>query len=159
MKNLFILFTILFSAALVAQTHEMITHDSIKMDVNFIKMENNLIYFALPGSSEEKKISQYAVAQLHTKKATDSEQISEKINVIAKSDYKKVIILKESQTIGLKKSGVITSFYGKTKGETNISFTDGGEKRLKENAALKGYPFIVILSNKPNDIKAAVYTY
>jgi hypothetical protein len=159
MKNLFILFTILFSAASVAQTHEMITHDSKKMDVNFIKMENNLVYFALPGSTEEKNISQYAVAQLHTKTATDSKQVSEKINVISKSDYKKVIILKESQTVGLKKSGEITSFFGQTKGETNLSFLDGGEKRLKENAAVKGCPFIVILSNKPNDLKAAVYTY
>lgn len=159
MKYLFIIFTILFNVALVAQTHEIITHDNKKMDVNFIKMDNNLIYFAVPNSSEEKKISQYAVAQLNEKSATDSKLVSKKINVLAKSDYNKVIVLKESQTIGLKKSGVITSFYGKTKGETNVSFIDGGEKRLKENAALKGYPFIVILSNKPNNIKAVVYTY
>lgn len=159
MKNLFILFTILFNVALVAQTHEIITHDNKKMDVNFIKMENNVVYFAVPGSSEEKKISQYAVAQLNEKSATDSKLVSEKIIVLAKSDYKKVIVLKDFQTIGLKKSGVITSFYGKAKGETNTSFIHGGEKRLKENAARKGYPFIVILSNTPNDIKAITYTY
>lgn len=159
MKNLFTIFTVLFNIALIAQTHEIITHDSKKMDVNFIKMENNLVYFALPGSTEEKKISQYAVAQLHKKNENDSKQVSEKINVIAKSDYNKVVVLKESQTIGLKKSGEITSFFGQTKGETNLSFLDGGEKRLKENAAHKGFPFIVILSNKPNALKAAVYTY
>ncbi|RTY99049.1 hypothetical protein EKM02_10850 [Flavobacterium sp. RSP49] len=159
MKKLFILFIFSFNVALVAQTHEIITHDNKKMDVNFIKMDNNLVYFAVPGSSEEKKISQYAVAQLNKKSANDSKLVSKKINVLGKSDYKKVIVLKDSQTIGLKKSGVITSFYGKTKGETNTSFLDGGEKRLKEHAALKGCPFIVIMSNTPNDIKAITYTY
>lgn len=159
MKNLFIIFAILFNCALIAQTHEIITHDNQKMDVNFIKKENNLIYFALQNSSEEKTISQYAVAQLNKKLATEPQLISEKINIVSKSDYKKVVVLKESQTIGLKESGIITSFYRPAKGETNISFYDGGEKRLKEKAAQNGYPFIVVLSNKPNNIKAAVYTY
>ncbi|TDE51021.1 hypothetical protein [Flavobacterium sp. GT3P67] len=159
MKNLFTAFTLLFTASLIAQTHQIIKHDGETIEVNFIKTENNLVYYTLPKSSEENTISQYAVAQLNEKSKNDSKIISEKIQLDGKSDYKKVIVLKKHQTIGLKESGMITSFYGGTKGESPLSFSDNGEIRLKQNAALKGSPFIVILSNKPKDLKAAIYTY
>ncbi|MDP3680576.1 MAG: hypothetical protein Q8R22_07065 [Flavobacterium sp.] len=159
MKNLFIAFTILFTTSLIAQTHQIIKHDGETMDINFIKTANNLVYYTLPQSAEEKTISQYAVAQLNEKSKSDSKIISEKIQLNGKSDYKKVVVLKKHQTIGLKESGIITSFYGGTKGESSLSFSDNGEKRLKQNAALKGSAFIVILSNKPKDLKAAIYTY
>ena len=159
MKNLFIAFTILFTTSLIAQTHQIIKHDGGTMDMNFIKTANNLVYYTLPQSAEEKTISQYAVAQLNEKSKSDSKIISEKIQLNGKSDYKKVVVLKKHQTIGLKESGIITSFYGGTKGESSLSFSDNGEKRLKQNAALKGSAFIVILSNKPKDLKAAIYTY
>lgn len=159
MKNLFIAFTILFTSSLFAQTHEIIKHDGERIDINFIKIENNLVYYTLVQSTEEKTISQYAVAQLNEKLKNDSKIISEKIQLNGKSDYKKVVILKKHQTIGLKESGVITSFYGGTKGETPLSFSDNGEKRLKQNAALQGAQFVVILANKPKDLKAAIYTY
>ncbi len=159
MKNLFIAFTILFTTSLIAQTHQIIKHDGETMDINFIKTANNLVYYTLPQSAEEKTISKYAVAQLNEKSKSDSKIISEKIQLNGKSDYKKVVVLKKHQTIGLKESGIITSFYGGTKGESSLSFSDNGEKRLKQNAALKGSAFIVILSNKPKDLKAAIYTY
>ncbi|MFV8359756.1 hypothetical protein [Flavobacterium sp. LS1P3] len=159
MKNLFITFTILFTTSLIAQTHQIIKHDGETIDINFIKTTNNLVYYTLPQSAEEKTISQYAVAQLNEKSKSDSKIVSEKIQLNGKSDYKKVIVLKKHQTIGLKESGIITSYYGGTKGESSLSFSDNGKKRLKQNAALKGSAFIVILSNKPKDLKAAIYTY
>ena len=159
MKNLFIAFTILFTTSLIAQTHQIIKHDGETIDINFIKTANNLVYYTLPPSAEVKTISQYAVAQLNQKSKSDSKILSEKIQLNGKSDYKKVVVLKKHQTIGLKESGVITSFYGGTKGESSLSFSDNGEKRLKQNAALKGSQFIVILSNKPKDLKAVIYTY
>ena len=159
MKNLFITFTILFTTSLIAQTHQIIKHDGETIDINFIKTTNNLVYYTFAQSAEEKTISQYAVAQLNEKSKSDSKIVSEKIQLNGKSDYKKVIVLKKHQTIGLKESGIITSYYGGTKGESSLSFSDNGKKRLKQNAALKGSAFIVILSNKPKDLKAAIYTY
>ncbi|MFV8269788.1 hypothetical protein ACNQGP_07605 [Flavobacterium sp. GT2N3] len=159
MRNLFIAFTFLYTISLIAQTQQIIKHDGSIMDIHFIKIENNLVYFTLPESSEEKTISTYAVAALNTKSKSESTIISEKIQLSGKSGYKKVIVLQKHQTAGLKESGIITSFYGGTKGESPVSFSDNGEKRLKQNAALKGFPFIVILSNKPKNLKAALYTY
>lgn len=159
MKNIVIVITLMLTTPIFAQTHEIINHNGEKLDVNFIKIESNLVYYSLPFSTEEKKISKYAVAQLNEKSKNSSQIISEKIYLTEKSDYKKVIILKESETIGLKKSNDLSSFWGKVKGQSEPTLSEMGEKRLKENAALKGNPFIVIVSNKTDDLKATAYTY
>jgi hypothetical protein len=159
MRNIFTMLMLTITASLMAQTHEITKHDGKTMDVNFIKTENNLLYYSTAESSEEKKISQFAISQLHEKSKKEAKTISEKITLSGKADYTKVIVLKPSQTEGLQESGVITSFLGRTKGETNQSFLDQAEKRLKQNAALKGSQFIVIISDKPKELKAVMYTY
>ena len=159
MRNIFTILTLSIAMSLMAQTHEITKHNGKKMEVNFIKTANNLVYYTTAESKEEKSISQFAISQLHEKSKTEAKTISEKIALSGKADYKKVIVLKPSQTGGLQESGIITSFLGKTKGETNQSFLDEAEKRLKQNAALKGSPFIVIVSDKPKNLKAVMYTY
>ena len=150
---------ILITASLSAQTHQMIKHDGATVDINFIKTENNLMYFSLPQSMEEQSISKYAVAKLTKKSNITLVMVSEKIQLNGKSNYDKVVVLQKHETLGLKESGIITSFYSGTKGESRLSFSENGKKRLKQNAAQNGAPFIVILSNKPKDLKAAIYTY
>lgn len=159
MKNLYIIFTLLFTASIAGQTHEIIKHDGKIIEVNFIKIENNLVYYSNPNSMEETKISKYAVAQLKEKSKINSQIISEKINLAGKSDYKKVVILKESETIGLKKTDTLNSFFGKIKGQSKLSLLEMGERRLKENAAIQGNQFIVIVSNKTSNLEAITYTY
>ena len=159
MKNLLIVLAILISTQLFAQTHEIVKHNGEKLEINFIKIEGNLVYYAMPNSMEELKISRYAVALLNEKLSNNSKIISKKIDLISKSDYKKIIVLKESETIGLKKSNDVKGFIGQIKGETRWSFAEMGENNLKQNAAKKGNPFIVITSNKINNLKAVAYTY
>lgn len=159
MKNLLTVIAVLLTAQLFAQTHEIIKHDGEKLNVNFIKVEDNLVCYSLPNSMEELKISRYAINQLNEKAKNNSKIISEKIILTKKSDYKKVVVLKESETIGLKKSNNLTSYLEKAKGETRWSRSKMGENRLKQNAAQKGYQFIVITSNKTDILKAIAYTY
>lgn len=159
MKNLLIAIAALFTTQLFAQTHQIVKHDGEKLEVNFIKTEGNLVYYALPNSMEEQKISRYAVALLNEKSKDNSRIISKKIDLTSNADYKKIIVLKESETIGLKKSNDLTGFLGKIKGETRWSMAEMGEKRLKQNAAKKGNQFIVITSNKTDNLKAMAYTY
>lgn len=159
MKNIITAIAVMFTAQLFAQTHEIIKHNGEKLEVNFIKIENNLVYYALPNSSEEHKVSRYAVAQLNEKAKNNSTIVSEKINLTEKPDYKKVIVLKESEVIGLKKSEDLRSYIGVTKGETRWTLSEMGENSLKQNAAKKGYQFIVITSNKKDNLKAIAYTY
>lgn len=159
MKKLLVAIAVLLTAPLLAQTHEIVKHNGEKLEINFTKIKNNIIYYSVPESVEEKKISKYAVAQLNEKSKINSKIISEKIHANAKSDYKKVVVLRESETIGLKKGDTLNSFFGKIKGQSRLSLLEMGEKRLKENAALKGNQFIVILSNKTDNLKAVTYTY
>ena len=159
MKNLLIALALIISVQLFAQTHEIIKHDGEKLEVNFIKTEGNLVYYALTNSMEELKISKYAVAQLNEKSNNNSKIVSKKIDLTSKADYNKIIVLKESETVGLKKSNDVTGFLGKIKGETRWSFAEMGEKNLKQNAAKKGNQFIVITSNKMDNLKAIAYTY
>ena len=159
MKNLLTAIAVVLSAQLFAQTHEIVKHNGEKLEVNFIKTEGNLVYYSLPASAEEQKISRYAVAKINEKTKNNPQIISKKIDLIDKSDYNKVIVLKESETIGLKKSTDLTGFLGKIKGETRWSMAEMGENRLKQNAAKKGNQFIVITSNKTDNLKAVAYTY
>lgn len=159
MKNLLTTIVLLLTTQLFAQTHQIIKHNGEKLEVNFIKIEGNLVYYSLPASSEEHKISRYAVAQLNEKSKSNSQIISKKIDLTDISDFNKVIVLKESETIGLKKSNNLTGFLGKIKGETRWSMAEMGERRLKQNAAKKGNQFIVITSNKTDNLKAIAYTY
>jgi hypothetical protein len=159
MKNTLIAITLLLTTPLFAQTHEIIKHNGEKLEINYLKIENNFVYYSLPSSMEEKKISKYAVAQLSEKSKNNSQIISEKKYLKEKSDYTKVIVLKESETAGLTKSGDLTGFLGKIKGQSKLTLLEMGEKRLKENATQKGSPFIVIVSNKTDALKAIAYTY
>lgn len=159
MRNIFAILALSLTVSVMAQTHEITKHNGETMEVNFIKIENNLVYYTNVESNEEKKVSQFAISQLHEKSKNEAKTISEKIMLAGKADYTKVIVLNASQTEGLRESGTITSFLGKTKGETNQSFKDGAARRLKQNAADKGYPFILILSTKSKDLKAVMYTY
>lgn len=159
MKKILVAIAVLLTAPLLAQTHEITKHNGEKLEINFIKIKNNIIYYSLPASVEEKKISKYAVAQLKEKSKINSLIISEKIHTTAKSDFKKVVVLKESETIGLKKGDTLNIFFGKIKGQSRLSLVEMGEKRLKKNAALTGNQFIVILSNKTDSLRAVTYTY
>jgi hypothetical protein len=159
MKNLLTAIAVVLTTQLFAQTHEIVKHNGDKQEVNFIKTEGNLVYYSLPGSAEEKKISRYAVAKLNEKSKNNSQIISKKIDLTDNSDYNKVIVLKESETVGLKKGTDLSGFLGKIKGETRWSMAEMGEKRLKQNAAKKGNQFIVITSNKTDNLKAIAYTY
>lgn len=159
MKNIITAIAVLFTAQLFAQTHELIKHNGEKLEVNFIKIDNNLVFYSLPNSQEQHKISRYAVAQLNEKSTNGSKIISDKIDLSNNLSSKKVIVLKESETIGLTQSGNLKGFLGVAKGETRWSLSEMGENNLKQKAAAEGYPFIVITSNKKDNLKAVGYTY
>lgn len=150
---------VLFTATIFAQTHEMIKHNGEKLEINFIKTENNLVYYSYPNSLEQHKISRYAVAKLIDKSKSNSKLVSEMINFTENPDPKKVIVLKEHEAIGLKKSEDLTSYLANAKGETRWSPAELRENQLKQKAASKGKQFIVITSNGHDKLTATSYTY
>lgn len=159
MKYLITLALLICATANFAQTHKFEQHNGQKIEVNYIKTEDNLLYFSLPNSTEEKTISKFAIAQIHENNKKNSIEVSEKVILQDAADYHKVVALSSKQAAGLQKAGSVSSFLGKTKGDTNQAFKDQSIKRLQQLAAKKGAPFMVITSNSPQNLKADLYTY
>lgn len=144
----------------IAQSHEIVKHDGEKQKINFIKQENNIIYYSNPGSPELKEISTYAVSTLKTDASSEHVTISNKVTVASKSDYYKVKVLEnEVQTLGLKKATTFTGILNKTKGMSPTAQMDRTIKIIKLRAAAEGYAFVSINKLGNGTYEAIAYTY
>lgn len=160
MKNLFFtLSAVLFANIAISQTHQITKHNGEQLDVNFIKNENGLIYYSLNGSSEEVKISKYAVSKLTNKQTNQTQKISDKIIVDSKDDYKMVTVLPREKTIGLKEVASFTGVSTRTKGEPPIANKNQTAMRIKSKSASNGYPFVSIVEKGNGKYEAVAYAY
>lgn len=159
MKVIFFTLSLLFANIAISQTHQIIKHNGEELDVNFIKQENGLVYYSLKGSSEEHKISKYAVSQLTNKQTNQTQKISDKIIVDSKSDYKLVTVLPQEKTIGLKQVANFSGVSTKTKGEPPIANQNQTALRIKTQSASNGYPFVSIIEKADGKYEAVAYVY
>jgi hypothetical protein len=134
-----------------AQTNDkMKKHSGETLEVKIIKVNETTINFKYPGEDAEQTIGKYAVATITYGTSGRKEEISEKIIVSGKDDWEKVLILTDaSEILGLKKGEEIR---GKTSGF--YSFNSAGSadkkatKKIKEEAAEAGAPFILMTADK-----------
>ncbi|MFW0736752.1 hypothetical protein [Flavobacterium sp. T12S277] len=159
MKNIIITLSFLFANIAIGQTHQITKHNGEQLDVNFIKQENDLIYYAFNGSSEEHEISKYAVSQLTNKQTKESKKVSDKVVVDSKSDYKLVTVLPQEKTVGLKQVANFTGVSTKTKGESPIANKNQTAMRVKSKLASSGYPFVSIVEKADGKYEAVAYVY
>lgn len=158
MKTVFFTLAILFANIAISQTHQITKHNGEQLDVNFIKNENGLIYYAENGSFEEQKISKYAVSKITNKKTNQTQKITDKVIVDSKSDYKMVTVLPQEKTIGLKQAANFKGVSTKTKGEPPMANQKNTAMRIKTQLASKGYPFVSIVEND-GKYEAVAYVY
>jgi hypothetical protein len=159
MKILYFTLSILFANIAISQTHQITKHNGEQLEVNFIKSENDLIYYSLNGSAEEIKISKYAVSQITNKQTKQTQKISDKVIVDSKDDYKMVTVLPQEKTIGLKQAGSFTGVSTRTKGESPIANQNQTALRIKTKSALNGYPFVSIIEKPDGKYEAVAYVY
>lgn len=133
-----------------AQNDKMKKHSGETLDVKVLKVNETTINFKYPGEDAEQTIGKYAVASITYGTSGRKEDISEKIVVMGKDDWEKVVILTDpSEALGLKKGEEIR---GKTSGL--ISYNTAGSadkkatKKIKEEAAELGAPFILMTADK-----------
>jgi hypothetical protein len=134
-----------------AQTADkMKKHSGETLDVKIIKVNETTINYKYPGEDAEQTIGKYAVAMITYGASGRKEEISEKVIVSGKDDWEKVIIITDaSEVLGLKKGEEIR---GKTSGL--ISYNSAGSadkkatKKIKEEAAEAGAPFILMTADK-----------
>ncbi len=143
--------TCFFAVLSFAQTADkMIKHSGEKLDVKIIKVGETTIIYKFPGEDAEQTIGKFAVAKITYGGSGRSEDISEKIDISGKDDWEKVqIITDPSAVIGLKKGEDVS---GKTSGL--ISYNSAGSadkkatKRIKQDAAELGAPFVLLVADK-----------
>jgi hypothetical protein len=159
MKTLYFTLAVLFANVAISQTHQIAKHNGEQLDVNFIKSENDLIYYSLNGSAEEMKISKYAVSQVTNKQTNQTQKVSDRVEVVSKSDYNKVQVLSQDKTVGLKKVANFEGVSVKTKGEGPLGQQKQTAMLIKTKSALKGYPFVSIVEKDNGKYEAVAYVY
>lgn len=160
MKNFFLVLVLILGSNIFAQTHRIIKHDGTEYDVNFIKNENNIIYYSNPESYEQKQISSFAVATLKNLKTSDLQTISEKLAIAKNCDFDKVTVLKQqNQTAGLKQVATYSGLLNKTKGMSSYEQLEQTIKSIKYKAASNGYPFITVNQKSDGTYEAIAYNY
>jgi len=145
-----ILLTLCGLASFAQTADKMKKHSGETLDVKVIKVGEEVITYKYPGEDAEQTIGKYAVASITYGSSGRKEDITEKIDISSKDDWEKVQILTNaSQVVGLKKGEEVK---GKTAGL--ISYNTAGSadkkatKRLKQDAAELGAPFILMTSDK-----------
>ncbi len=160
MKATFFTLLLILTSNAFAQTHQLTKHDGTVSSVNFIKNENNVIYYSNPESYEQQKISSFAVASLKNLKTSDLQTISPKVAVAKECDFDKVTVLKQQgQTAGLKQVVTFTGLLNKTKGISSAEQLDQTIKSIKYKAAAKGYPFVSVNQKTDGTYEAIAYNY
>lgn len=152
MKKILLLTALAFGSLITfAQTADkMKKHSGETLEVKIIKVNETTINYKFPNEDAEQTIGKYAVADITYGTSGRKEVISPKVVINGKDDWESVQILTEaSEVIGLKKGVEIK---GKTAGM--ISYNTAGSadkkatKKLKEEAAENGAPFILMTSDK-----------
>ena len=160
MKTSFLLLFLVFGFNVFSQTHHIVKHDGEVHHVNFIKQENNLIFYSDIGSYEEHKISSHAVATLKNLQSSEVRTISSKVTVASKSDYNKVKVLQHvDHAIGLKKAIVFKGQLNRAKGISSFEQFEYTIRNVKQKSADNGVPFVAINKKTNGTYEAIGYTY
>lgn len=148
-------FTLFLFMALVAfvafgQNDKLKKHSGETLEVKVLKVNETAINFKYPGEDAEQTIGKYSVANITYGSSGRKEDITEKVVVMGKNDWEKVVILTNaSEVIGLKKGEEIK---GKTSGFISYNTAGSADKKatrkLKEEAAEAGAPFILMTADK-----------
>jgi len=165
-KMLLIITSLAIFGTLFAQNDKAFLHNGKKVEVKIIKVAEFTITFSYPNETAEQVVSKYMVEKIEYASGR-TEEITEKIVVSGKEDWEKVIVLEDkAATVGLVKKDEVR---GKTSGL--MSFNTAGSadkksmKKLKEEAAEMGCPFVLITADKDNQFtaqsikKAIAYNY
>ena len=159
MKTLIIFLFALVSSLSFANTHIIIKQNGEKIEANYVATKDKVVYYTVPGSSVEQEISVYAVEKIVDKTSNQTLISNSKIDVSGKLGFKNVVVLNANQAKGLKVAEEFTANIQKVKGQSQSTWVEWTENRIKREAAAKGYSYILITEQTDSKIKAVAYTY
>jgi sRNA-binding regulator protein Hfq len=149
MKNFVTILIILFAGVVQAQSDKIYKYSGQTIDGKVLRVDEYTIIYKYDGEDAENTISKYAIEKIVYGKSGRVEEVTEKIEINNKEDWEKVIILEEKSYIaGLKKGEDVRGKTGLINYHSGNSGDKKAEKKLKMDAAEKGYPFILMTDDK-----------
>jgi len=159
MKTIFTLALALFTSLIFADSHIIVKQNGEKLEVNYVTIKNNTVFYSLPGSSTVNEISLFAIDKVIDKKTNSILIDNHKVDVSGKTGYKKVQLITNVQTNGLHQGVVLTTTIHKPKGQTKSDWIADATTRIKKQAAEQGFPFVVITKQGDSRLEAVAYNY
>lgn len=149
MKKIITILLILLAGIVHAQTDKIYKHSGETIDGKVIRLDEYTVVYKYDGEDAENTISKYAIQKIVYGKTGRVEDVTEKIEINSKEDWEKVIILEEKSYIaGLKKGEDVRGKTGLINYHSGNSGDKKAEKKLKMDAAEKGYAFILMTADK-----------
>lgn len=159
MRTFITLLFLAIATPFFAQSHTLVKHNGEKLNVNYIKTDNNLIYFNSGKDQVEQTISTFAVAELINTTTNAITKVSDKIVVSGEQDYKKVMVIAPNTTTGLSSIVTDSKFVNRVKGQSPVAVQQQNIIALKRKAAKEGVPFVALTQNNRVESSATMYTY
>ncbi len=159
MKTLYTIALALFTTFMFADSHILVKQNGEKIEVNYVKTANNMVYYSLKGNSELKEISAFAVEKIIDKKSNNVVVENARLNVSGKEGYKKVQVIESDQALGLHQAKELSTVVHKAKGQSKEDWTNQALLRIKKQAAEQGLPYVVIIKQNDSRISALGYAY
>lgn len=149
MKKMLTLLVVFAATFASAQVDKIYKHNGETVNGHVLRVEEYTIVFKYDGEDAENTLGKYAIEKVVYGKSGRVEEVTEKINIANKEDWEKVIILEEKSYIaGLKKGDDVRGKTGLINYHTGNTGDKKAEKKLKMDAAEKGYPFILMIDDK-----------
>lgn len=149
MKKIFLAFLLLVITTVSAQVDMIYKHSGEVVNGQVVRVEEYTIVFKYDGEDAENTLGKYAIEKIVYGKSGRVEEVTEKIEIKDKDDWEKVVILEDKSYIaGLKKGEDVRGKTGLINYHTGNTGDKKAEKKLKMDAAEKGYSFILMVDDK-----------
>lgn len=149
MKKLLFIVIGLLAITANAQVDKIYKHNGEVVNGHVLRVEEYTIVFKYDGEDAENTLGKYSIEKVVYGKSGRTEEFTEKIVINSPEDWEKVIILEEKSYItGLKKGEDVRGKTGLINVHTGNTGDKKAEKKLKMDAAAKGYPFILLTEDK-----------
>ena len=139
-----------------AQNDSIYFHNGKTVEGNVVRVAEFTVVYKYAGEDAEQTVGKYAINKIIYGKSHRTEQFSEKVAVLSKEDWEKVVILEDkSQVAGLTKVDAVKGKTALINYRTAAGSSAKAEKDLKQKAAELGCMFVLMVSDKDADLSGS----
>ena len=139
-----------------AQSDKLFLHNGKTLDVVVVKSEQYVITYKYVNEDAEQTVGKVAVEKVIYGKSGREEAITKKVVVNSESDWEKVeIFYDKAQTTGLTEGLEVKGKTAFINYNTGASADKKAEEKIKKAAAVLGFPFVLMTSDKESNYSSS----